>query len=146
MAVSIGNIMRHCRNYFEQGYYDGNFTIQDGAFKVPDLPIGRYIAVSGSAYNDGVHRVGEAADELTDEAFTGRVWLLSPPASFLALAKQISEYDDKNPVDAMQSESFGAYSYSRGASGTSVVGAAGWRGAFAAQLRDYQRLTSEVMA
>ena len=74
------------------------------------------------------------------------MWLLSPPASFLALAKQISEYDDKNPVDALQSESFGAYSYSRGASGTSVVGAAGWRGAFAAQLRDYQRLTSEVMA
>ena len=65
-------------------------------------------------------------------------------AAFVALVEEISAYDDKNPVGALQSESFGSYSYSRDSAG-SVPGAAGWQGAFAGRLNDYQRLTSEVM-
>lgn len=141
MAVSMGSVMRHCRNYFEAGSYDGEITIEGGHLITPALAHGRYIAIRGSAYNDGVHQVG---DELTDEAFTGRVWVLSPPAAFVALVEEISAYDDKNPVGALQSESFGSYSYSRGIAGN-VTGAAGWQGAFAGRLNDYQRLMSEVM-
>lgn len=141
MAVSMGSVMRHCRNYFEAGSYDGEIVIEGGQLITPALAHGRYIAIRGSAYNDGVHQVG---DELTDEAFTGRVWVLSPPAAFVELAEEISAYDDKNPVGALQSESFGSYSYSRGSAG-SVTGAAGWQGAFSGRLNDYQRLTSEVM-
>lgn len=141
MAVSMGSVMRHCRNYFETGSYDGEITIEGGHLITPALAHGRYIAIRGSAYNDGVHQVG---DELTDEAFTGRVWVLSPPAAFVALVEEISAYDDKNPVGALQSESFGSYSYSRGIAGN-VTGAAGWQGAFAGRLNDYQRLMSEVM-
>ena len=141
MAVSMGSVMRHCRNYFEAGSYDGEITIAGGQLITPALAHGRYIAILGSAYNDGGHQVG---DELTDETFTGRVWVLSPPAAFVELVEEISAYDDKNPVGALQSESFGSYSYSRGSAG-SVPGAAGWQGAFAGRLNDYQRLTSEVM-
>ena len=139
MAVSMGSVMRHCRNYFEAGSYDGEIVIEGGQLITPALAHGRYIAIRGSAYNDGVHQ-----DALTDETFTGRVWVLSPPAAFVALAEEISAYDDKNPVGALQSESFGSYSYSRDSAG-SVPGAAGWQGAFAGRLNDYQRLTSEVM-
>lgn len=141
MAVSMGSVMRHCRNYFEAGSYDGEITIEGGQLITPALAHGRYIAIRGSAWNDGVHQVGDA---LTDEVFTGRVWVLSPPAAFVALAEEISAYDDKNPIGALQSESFGNYSYSRGSAGD-VPGAAGWQGAFAGRLSDYQRLTSEVM-
>lgn len=141
MAVSMGSVMRHCRNYFEAGSYDGEITIEGGQLITPALAHGRYIAIRGSVWNDGVHQVGDA---LTDETFTGRVWVLSPPAAFVALAEEISAYDDKNPVGALQSESFGSYSYSRGNAGD-VTGAAGWQGAFAGRLNDYQRLTSEVM-
>lgn len=141
MAVSMGSVMRHCRNYFEAGSYDGEITIEGGQLVTPALAHGRYIAIRGSAWNDGVHQVGDA---LTDEVFIGRVWVLSPPAAFVALAEEISAYDDKNPIGALQSESFGSYSYSRGSAGN-VTGAAGWQGAFAGRLNDYQRLTSEVM-
>lgn len=141
MAVAMGSVMRHCRNYFETGSYDGEIVIEGGQLITPALAHGRYIAIRGSAYNDGVHQVGDA---LTDETFTGRVWVLSPPAAFVALVEEISAYDDKNPVGALQSESFGSYSYSRGSAGN-VTGAAGWHGAFAGRLNDYQRLMSEVM-
>ena len=141
MAVSTGSVMRHCRNYFETGSYDGEITIEGGQLITPALAHGRYIAIRGSAYNDGVHQVG---DELTDETFTGRVWVLSPPAAFVALVEEISAYDDKNPIGALQSESFGSYSYSRGSAG-SVTGAAGWQWAFAGRLSDYQTLTIELM-
>ena len=141
MAVTIGSVMRHCRNYFERGYMDGDFVIQGGGMVSPALADGRYIAISGSAGNDGVHLLG--ADVLTDEAFTGRVWLLSPPAVFVELCAEITEYDRKNPTGAYLSESFGTYSYQR-AQNTQGQ-AATWQSAFAARLRDFQMLRSEVM-
>lgn len=142
MAVTIGSVMRHCRNYFERSYIDGKCTIESGALVSPALADGRYIAIKGSAYNDGVHQIG--VDALTDEVFTGRVWLLSPPASFVGLAEEIAEYDRKNPAGAYLSESFGAYSYQRAANTQGQ--AASWQTAFADRLRGYQLLQSEVMA
>ncbi len=141
MAVTIGSVMRHCRNYFERGLYEGAFTIQGGALVSPALSDGRYVAISGSAYNDGVHQTG--TDTLTDENFTGRVWLLSPPASFVSLSEEIAAWDEKNPTGAYTSESFGNYSYTRASDGQG--GAITWQSAFASRLRDYQMLTSEVM-
>ena len=78
MAVAMGSVMRHCRNYFEAGSYDGEITIAGEQLVTPALAYGHYIAIRGSAYNDGVHQIGDA---LTDEVFTGRVWVLSPPAA-----------------------------------------------------------------
>lgn len=143
MAATIGSVMRHCRNYFEAGSYDGTITIKGGDLTSIALPGGRYIAIHGSAYNDGVHLLGDEKDVLKDEVFTGRVWLLAPPASFLALCDEISEYDEKNPSGSMRSETFGEYSYTRSGSEN---GDFGWKTAFSSQLADYQRLTSEVMA
>ena len=141
MAVTIGSVMRHCRNYFERGYYDGECVVANGALVTPALADGRYIAISGSVYNDGVYKLG--TDVLTEETFTGRVWLLSPPASFIALCDEIAEYDAKNPAGAYLSETFGEYSYQRSANTQGVTSS--WQSAFAARLADYQLLRSEVM-
>ena len=80
---------------------------------------------------------------LTEETFTGRVWLLSPPASFIVLCDEIAEYDAKNPAGAYLSETFGEYSYQRSANTQGVTSS--WQSAFAARLADYQLLRSEVM-
>lgn len=142
MAVTIGSVMRHCRNYFEAGYLDGEFDIVNGELLSPAFSDGRFIAIQGSAFNDGVHRQGDG--RMIDESFEGRVWVLSPPADFVQLCREIAEYDEKNPAGALQSESFGNYSYTR-AGDSSTGGAATWQSAFQRRLAMYQKLTSEVM-
>lgn len=141
MAVTIGSVMRHCRNYFERGYYDGDCSIVNGELAAPSLADGRYIAISGSACNDGVYKIG--TDTMTDEVFNGRVWLLSPPADFVALAEEIRAWDEKNAPSAYTTENFGEYSYSR--AGDGVGGVATWQSVFSARLRNYQKLSSGVM-
>lgn len=141
MAVTIGSVMRHCRNYFERGYIDGDFTIENGAITFPSLADGRYIAISGSACNDGVYKIG--TDTMTDEVFTGRVWLLSPPADFVALAEDIRAWEEKNAPSVYTSENFGEYSYSR--AGDGAGGVATWQSVFSARMRNYQKLSSGVM-
>ena len=141
MAVTIGSVMRHCRNYFERGYFDGEITIKNGAVTSLALADGRYIAISGSAYNDGVYKIG--TDTMTDEVFTGRVWLLSPPADFVALAEEIRAWDEKNAPSVYTAENFGEYSYSRAGDGSG--GVATWQSVFSARMRNYQKLSSGVM-
>lgn len=144
MAVSVAAVMRHVRNFFERGWIDGPLTISGGVLPVPaDAP---YIAITGSAYNDGVHRMAspvEAEKPLTDESFSGRVWLLYPPADFLELCGDASAFDEKNPVGALKSESFGEYSYTRASAGGSG-GMPTWQSALALRLQDYKRMFTEV--
>ena len=147
MAVSIAAVMRHCRNFFEVGYLDGVFCITGNA--LPDAKDAHYVYISGSMYRDGVWEIcngyltGKSIEGLEDEEFDGRVWLLAPPIDFLETCKTIAEYEEKNPVGAMQSESFGEYSYTRQSlSGTN--GLTGWQAAFCGQLAPYRRMFTEV--
>lgn len=143
MSVSVAAVMRHCRNFFPTGYADGTFRITGNVLADVDSP---WVFIQGSRYHDGVWRVLDgylterSVEGMCDEEFTGRVWLLAPPDDFLAICKAIREYDEKNPVGAYASETFGAYSYSRGAAGKD----AGWAAVFAAQLAPYRRMLSEV--
>lgn len=142
MAVSISAVMRHVKNYFARGCMDGEFSVSGG--KLTPAPASPYIAVSGSAGLDGVHPVSDLPSDVT-ETFTGRVWLLHPPEDFLALCEKISKYDDANPVGAMQSESFGDYTYRRASVGMNGSGGvASWQTAFAQQLVPYRRMYTEV--
>lgn len=158
MTVSIAAVMRLVRNYFERECIEGSFAISGGVLEpMPDAP---YIAISGSARHDGVFPASALSGELTgdelcglikhdivpgkDETFDGKVWGLHPPDDFLALCEEISAYEDKNPIGAPQSESFGAYSYTR----PSVGGTAGngWEAAFSGRLLPYRRMFTEVSA
>ena len=139
MAVSIAAVMRRVRNCFERESIEGSFSVSGGVLApMPDAP---FIAVSGSSWHDGVFPVGQLPDTSHDETFDGKVWGLHPPDDFLALCEAISAYDDKNPVGALQSESFGGYSYNRG---TVSSAGNGWEAAFAGQLLHYRRMFTEV--
>ena len=114
MAVSIAAVMRHCRNFFEVGYLDGTFRIIGNV--LPDAKDAHYVYISGSMYHDGVWEIcngyltGKSIEGLEDEEFDGRVWLLAPPIDFLETVKTMREYEEKNPVSALASETFGGYS------------------------------------
>lgn len=143
MAVTVGSVMRTVNNFFERVRYEGQFTIEGGRISLPvDLPDHAFIAIIGSAFHDGVHDMHtDYALPAPDETFNGIVYVLQPPVGFLMLCEEIAKYDEKTPVGALQSESFGNYSYTR-ASGQNGVKT--WQEAFAAQLRPYRRMFTEV--
>lgn len=115
MTASVGSVMRYCRNYFEVGYVDGTFRITGNALS--DVGDGvHWVYISGSMMHDGVWQIcngyltGRSIEGLEDEEFDGRVWLLAPPIDFLETVKAMREYEEKNPISALSSETFGGYS------------------------------------
>ena len=124
-------IMRSIRNFFPREYYGGHFKIEGGGISLPHVLDGQYILIEGSAYNDGVYQY--PTGDLRDEEFVGDITVLAPPAEFLALAKEIEEYQSKSVASAFTSESFGGYSYSRNAG-------AGWQDAFRSRLNAWRKI------
>lgn len=138
MAVSIAAVMRFVNNYFERAYIDGTFTISGGVLSpAPSAP---YVAIEGSAWHGGVYRIDQLREQ-PEETFAGRVWALQPPDDFVRLCEEIAQYDADNPTGALQSESFGEYSYTRASGQNGVIG---WQTAFAARLWPYRRMFTEV--
>lgn len=113
----IDELCRELRNYFIRNEITGTFTVDGGALLLSvGLRSGQYYCISGSIFNDGVHRWPDA--DLTDEVFEGTIWLMSVPPGFVALASQIAQYRAKWDSMAAEgkwtgfaSESFGGYSY-----------------------------------
>ena len=141
----IEQICAFIHNFFVAAKIRGTFTISGGSLIVPGLVIGQYYRINGSRLNDGVYQYG--IGQLTDETFTGEIWDMRPPKSFLTLCTEIAagvtKYGDtiNGPY---QSESFGGYSYSL-KSGTTASGqpdntASSWQGVFKSQLNQYRKL------
>ena len=91
----LSEICANIKNYFtyEQDKHFGDFAIVDGVITPSfDIPTD-YIRIVGSHKNDGVHKRGQNGKfGLTDEAdFHGAVWVMSPPADFLALVAEMDE-------------------------------------------------------
>lgn len=134
----LGEIMQYLHNYFDRERLGGTFTIAGGELVLPSVADGAYIRILGSQYNDQVMVKG--AEELADETFTGAVWVLCPPKEFLALAAEITAWQETNKAAAAspyQSESFGGYSYTKSA-GT----ADGWQGVFRSRLRAWRKVNA----
>lgn len=155
MSVSVETVMRSINNYFETGYIQTTVHIENGVITPSTmLQIGEYIAICGSYYHNGVWKVGEGFT-LTDcpadtpsETFTGRVWFLHPPASFLNLCDEISDFDTENPVGASRVESLGSYSYTKygytSEGAATGGGAQTWQGVFSLLLAPYRHMYTEV--
>lgn len=148
-TYDVYRVMRECRNFFEDGYLKTAYTIAGGAIAPATMfPAGSYIAIEDSMFHNGVFRVGEngvlegVPAGVMDEAFTGRVYFLRPPSGFLSLCEEIAQYIEKTPLGAFQSESFGAYSYTR-ANGKNG-GVLTWQEHFAESLAPYRRMFTEV--
>lgn len=147
----LGEICADIKNFFtyKDDIHVGDFVIESGTISPAlDIPTD-YIRIVGSRLNDGVHKRGENGFQLVDEAFHGAIWIMSPPADFLALAAEIEAWQDKNggidsaAMSPFNSESFGGYSYSKSggsAAGGSSSAGASWQSAFATRLKIYRRI------
>lgn len=145
----LTEICAEIKNYFcyQTDKHVGTFKIEDGKI-VPGVEfLTDYFAIFGSRKNNGVHNI---TDTLEDEGeFKGAVWIMSPPADFLALANEIAEWQkvngavDSAALSPFNSESFGGYSYTKSAGSASSggkSGAASWQDAYASRLNLYRRV------
>lgn len=149
----LNTICAEIKNYFtwEGDKHFGDFAIVDGEI-TPSFDIQTdYIRIVGSHKNDGVHKRGDSGFDLADEGeFHGAVWVMSPPADFLALVAEIEAWQakysalDSQAMSPYNSESFGGYSYSKSSGGNttggSASGAASWVAAYAGRLNIYRRI------
>lgn len=79
--MDITDVCLYCKNFFLKDYEDsihaGTYTISNGEIEMLDfLKVGQYFKINDSDLNDGVYKyTGEPITELTDEIFTGSIWL-----------------------------------------------------------------------
>lgn len=142
----------YLRNYFDRDRILGDFIIQSGTI-VPSNTMGEltlldgaYIRIVGSVLNDGVWLYKSTGVEgLRDESFNGAVWILAIPQAVVDISKEITAWQakyggaDSAAMSPFNSESFGGYSYSKGASGTNGEGA-GWVSAFGSRLSQWRKI------
>ena len=116
-------ICQRIKNWFDikadhtpYGHYSGTITISDNSISVNGEPLTiptEHFRLIDSFKNNGVHKVG---DTLTDETFTGALWLMVIPAEVIALAADMSQWviDYGNASKApFSSESHKGYSYTK---------------------------------
>ena len=139
----IGQVCAFIQNFFYGDRFSGTFTISGGTMTVPGLLTGQYFRICGSRMNDGVYQYPPTG--LTDETFTGVVWDMRPPKSFLDLVSEITTWQTQYGAATQgpyQSESFNGYSYSKGtatdASGKSVP--VTWQTTFGSRLNEWRKL------
>ena len=150
----LSEVCLYLKNWFTFGRpkFFGKFKIENNvitSYNDGDMGIqtNQYYRVIGSVFNDGVYKHGEEA--MTDEIFTGAVWLMAVPPDFLELVAEIDEWQEKyggvdsSNMSPFQSESFGGYSYSK-SSGGSASGSESsvptWQAVFGDRLKRYKKI------
>lgn len=156
--TDITEYCEYCKNFFLKDYinysdiFKGTFNISGGSFVSPDftLKTGQYFRIVGSDINDGVYCNKPASMALlNDETFTGQVWLMAVPRSFVALCDKVDAWRNKYEsvgganMSPFQSESVqGVYNYSKGSTGSTNGGAAvTWQAQFGKFLSAYRRIS-----
>jgi hypothetical protein len=145
MELILTEICEYLNNYFWEKKISGNFTISDGAIEAIGLKDGQYFRIIGSTFNDGVHIY--PATDLTDEEFEGSVWAMAVPATVIAIASDIKDWQtlyggaDSSAMSPFNSESFSGYSYSKSGSGNANSGSnTTWQDVFGGRLNKYRKL------
>ena len=108
----LEQVLRHLNNWFLVEIHEGTFAVENGSIALPFLLNNQYFRICGSVFNDGLHQYPAA--DLTDETFTGTVWVLAVPKAVVLLAEDIAAWEEKNGEAVLSpytSESFGGYSY-----------------------------------
>ena len=133
----LESVLHYLHNWFLVAVYDGLYTIKDGSIVLPFLKDGQYFRVFGSVFNDGLYQY--PVTDLTDEEFSGTIWVLAVPKNIIELSETIKEWDSKQgEPSAFTSESFGGYSYSKATNSKGV--AIGWQEVFDSQLKPYKKI------
>lgn len=154
--MTMGDLCAECRNYFLGTVIQGQFTIDRGVLRpVPTVPDGAYIRIVGSVFNDGVWQVPAAG--LTDETFSGAVWLMHVPPDFVTLLNDINAWEAANSEAVRNataevlsgpytSESYGGYTYTKKTGFGDV--ATNWRDprlGFAARLNVWRKINGAAV-
>lgn len=137
--------MREVRSFFPRYRLEGEWEAKASVLRGTDLLLpGDWIAVTGSARNDGVYEVegGGKVSRLRDEAWSGVVWLLAPPADFLALCEEIIAWEAAQENEGIRRERFGEYSVERAVDARGMP--ATWKDVFASRLAPWRRMFTEV--
>ena len=138
----LETVLNHLHNWFPVagGARAGTFIIVSGSLPLTNVLDGQYYKIEGSAFNDGLHKYGDAEDRLTDETFTGRIIPLAIPKAVIKLSEKIATWAEENPATDKVSESFGGYSYSKGGAGTQNADIGGWQTAFRKELNHWKKV------
>lgn len=156
--TDITEYCEYCKNFFLKDYigltdiYKGEFTIESGVFVSPSFTLkpNQYFRIVNSDLNNGVYcNNAESLTLLQDETFTGQVWLMSVPRSFVKLCDDISAWRNKYEsvgnanMSPFQSESVsGVYNYSKGStSGNNGGASVTYTSQFASRLKPYRRIS-----
>ena len=155
MQLLLEEICQNLRNWFcdytKGDVISGSFAIHNGVISgigktvVPEIETGTYYRIVGSYKNNGVYLAG--TDVPVDETFNGQLWFLHFPAAFLALVKEISDWQELNGgadsinMSPFNSESFGGYSYTKGGSSSAGGGnATTWQQQYASRLNAWRKI------
>lgn len=137
----LSEVCRYLNNWFDSERLYGDFTISGGNLDgmSEKLQTGQYFRIIGSVFNDGVY--GYPETNLKSETFDGSVWILKIPPEVVALSDEIDAWcakyagADSAAMSPYTSESFGGYSYSKGASSGADGGTgANWQTQFGSRL------------
>lgn len=140
----LEKVLTYIHNWFERDVIVSQWQITEGTIELPHIQEGQYYRIVGSVFNDGLHQY--PSDDLKDETFSGGIWALAIPPDFIALAKEIEEWESKYgeaTAGPYASESFGGYSYSLAdsvAGGGSEDPTNGWQRHFRARLIPYRKI------
>lgn len=147
----LDEICAYLNNYFDRDMpkYYGSITISNGALVGFDdkLLNNQYFRIVGSVFNDGVYQY--PATGLSDETFeNGAVWAMAVPKRLIDKAAEISEWKtkysgaDSAAMSPFTSESFGGYSYSKSAGGSSsdTTNPNSWQSVYASDLAEWRKL------
>ena len=137
----LEQVLRHLNNWFLVEIHEATITVENGSITLPFLLTNQYFRIVGSVFNDGLHKY--PAVDLTDETFTGTVWVLAVPKAVVSLAEDIAACEEKNGeavASPYQSESFGGYSYTKRSAGNDSGTLNGWQDAFRGRLNDWRKL------
>lgn len=143
----LTNLCQELKNWFDryQSMIIGKITVENGKITnqtfINAVQENQYFRIRGSVFNNGVHQYTPDY-ELTDEVFDGVISLMAIPQEVVELAAEIDAWNQKYGdavLSPFTSESFGGYSYSKGASAGSSGGTS-WQSAFANKLNRWRKI------
>lgn len=136
----LETVLNHLHNWFEirGAARTETFSIVSGALKADFLLDGQYYRITGSVFNDGLHRYPyDEEDYLMDETFNGTIVPLAIPKSVIQITEKIKTWCDANPQTDKVSESFDGYSYTKGDAGADE---SGWQAVFRKELNAWKKV------
>lgn len=137
MIITVPDVMRHVRNYFPAEQVCTRWTLADGMLQpASHFYPGEWIAISEGPAR-GVWQLDEngAIPGAGSAEWTGCICRLSPPAGFLRLCAEITDWTEKHPYPTTVSEHLGDVSRS--------PNCADWTKVFASALAPYRRMYPE---